>query len=110
MFLMHQNLFESALFVFSMDHFFLAYIVNEKMYASHFQRKTWKSRLWLLIQKHKFCTLSLQAPHVVLQVLFFLDNPGVLLGFANDDDDGGGDDDDDHDKWLWSTINFCLKN
>ena len=109
MFLMHQNWFESALFVFSMDHFFLAYIVNEKMFASNFQRKTWKSRLWLLIQKNKFCTLSLQAPHVVLQVLF-LDNPGVLLGFANDDDDGGGDDDDDHDKWLWSTINFCLKN
>ena len=89
--------------------FFLAYIVNEKMFASNFQRKTWKSRLWLLIQKNKFCTLSLQAPHVVLQVLF-LDNPGVLLGFANDDNDGGGGDDDDHDKWLWSTINFCLKN
>ena len=60
--------------------FFLAYIVNEKMFASHFQRKTWKSRLWLLIQKHKFCTLSLQAPHVVLQVLFFLTTQVFYLG------------------------------
>ena len=85
-FLMHQNWFESALFVFSMDHFFLAYIVNEKMYASHFQRKTWKSRLWLLIQKHKFCT-SCRKPRPSIHYHTLSWQPKRLLGFANDDDD-----------------------
>ena len=86
MFLMRLNCFESALFVFSMNHFFLAYIVNEKMFASHFQRKTWKSRLWLLIQKHKFCT-SCRKPRPSIHYHTLSWQPKRLLGFANDDDD-----------------------
>ena len=66
--------------------FFLAYIVNEKMFASHFQRKTWKSRLWLLIQKHKFCT-SCRKPRPSIHYHTLSWQPKRLLGFANDDDD-----------------------
>ena len=79
MFLMHQNWFESALFVFSMDHFFLAYIVNEKMFASNFQRKTWKSRLWLFIQKI-ISALAVENPVLRYITIPFLDNPSVCLG------------------------------
>ena len=102
MFLMRLNCFESALFVFAMNHFFFGIHCQRKNVCLPFSKKNMKVEVVVVYSKNNFCT-SCRKPRPSIHYHTLSWQPKRLLGFANDDDD----DDDDETTCSTSIFRKC---